>query len=523
MEAVILATDEIVKLPSLHGRFAAPLLPIGGRPVLAAVLEQAVKAGVRQIKICLHNRGGEIVTCAGESGRWGRQIDYVVLREALGTAGALRWAASSLRGPALVLPADRIVEIDLAALMARHEASGAAVTVAAAAGGRLTGVYIFAPAALALLPEGRRDLDAALLADLAAQGLAIAYVAADGYVNPLASLADFQAAQRHVLRRVFEQEADQRVSRLGRAAAAGVWVGRGSAIHRMARLTPPVVIGPGCWIGPDVELGPDVVIGASSVIDRGATIRASTVLPRSYVGRFAHLEQRIVDRGLLINPQDGTAVAVNDPLLLSEVESDKRGRAVGWLGRWLGLALLLVLAPLLITLGVLATLSSGRWPLRRITYLGARPHGGANEGQRRAELRLFEFQLMRPDGQISAVGRRIWQWDLHRLPRLLNVVSGELALVGVRPLHETEAAHLDEEWQQTRYARPAGFTGLWYLQTRAGYDLDAIVMADVYYAVTGSWRTDLSVCVRTPLAWLARRLRRSEGEPALQLYQQIAS
>jgi hypothetical protein len=45
----------------------------------------------------------------------------------------------------------------------------------------------------------------------------------------------------------------------------------------------------------------------------------------------------------------------------------------------------------------------------------------------------------------------------------------------------------------------------------------------VYYAVTGGWRMDLWVFLRTPLAWLARRLRRSEGEPALHLYQQIAS
>ena len=55
-----------------------------------------------------------------------------------------------------------------------------------------------------------------------------------------------------------------------------------------------------------------------------------------------------------------------------------------------------------------------------------------------------------------------------------------------------------------------------------GDDLDALVMADVYYTVSGTWRDDVAILARTPFAWLGRRLRRDEGQSARQWYGQIA-
>lgn len=521
MQAVIIATDAGERPKPLGDRLPAPMLPLGDQPVLAAAIRQVAGAGVRRIVICLHGRGGPIVGYAGDGGRWGVQIEYVLLREPLGAAGALRWAAPCLREPFVLLPADRVADFDLAAAIAAHQSNQAALTVVRRPDGATSGVFICEPELLGRIPEGRDELDEALLADLAGAGLALADYVADGYWNSLATPADLQAAQSRLLHRIWEREAQAKAGPpglLGRRLTDGVWVGRGSYIHPSARLTPPVYIGPGCWVGRDAEIGPEALIGAGCVVGAGATVRRSTLLERTYVGRLALIDGRIADGGLLIDYTRGTAVQIDDPLLLGAVAPHPREGRAGWVGRLAGLGLLLLLAPLLLLLALLVALATGRRPIRRFSYIGA---GGPARGPVR--LALCEFALSGPDGSVGGLGRWLWRWELHRLPRLWNVVTGELALVGVRPLHPDEAAKLGEEWHQTRYARPAGFTGLWYVQRHLPYDLDAIVAADVYYAVTANWRTDVRLLVQTPLAWLAHRARKAEGEPALQLYQQIAS
>ena len=102
---------------------------------------------------------------------------------------------------------------------------------------------------------------------------------------------------------------------------------------------------------------------------------------------------------------------------------------------------------------------------------------------------------------MSRVGRWLHHWELDRIPELWNVLRGDLELVGVKPLLPEEAAALNEEWHQKRYECPPGFTGLWYIQTSAGSDMDDILVADVYYAATHNWRDDLRLFWRTPAAW----------------------
>jgi lipopolysaccharide/colanic/teichoic acid biosynthesis glycosyltransferase len=94
--------------------------------------------------------------------------------------------------------------------------------------------------------------------------------------------------------------------------------------------------------------------------------------------------------------------------------------------------------------------------------------------------------------------------EWHRLPELLNVIKGDTALIGVKPLPPEDLAHLTEEWQQRRIACKSGFTGLWYIQTDRCSPLDDVLVADAYYAATRDLRTDLGILRGTPGAWLAR-------------------
>ena len=88
--------------------------------------------------------------------------------------------------------------------------------------------------------------------------------------------------------------------------------------------------------------------------------------------------------------------------------------------------------------------------------------------------------------------------------------------VGVKPLTQAEAAGLQEAWHQKRDEHSAGITGLWYVQAPAEADLDAVLIADAYYAATYSARVNLAILGRTPLVWARRvagRVARRFGQP----------
>ena len=99
-------------------------------------------------------------------------------------------------------------------------------------------------------------------------------------------------------------------------------------------------------------------------------------------------------------------------------------------------------------------------------------------------------------------GRVVERMEWHRLPELWAVFRGQLALVGVKPLTPEEAAYATQEWHQTRYEQPAGFTGLWYVQgERTSSDIETTLINDTYYAATRTWLEDLRLLYRTPATW----------------------
>ena len=110
------------------------------------------------------------------------------------------------------------------------------------------------------------------------------------------------------------------------------------------------------------------------------------------------------------------------------------------------------------------------------------------------------YKLERPDA-ITRVGRLLRQTSLDELPQLLNVLRGDMSLVGPRPCipYETEffkPHHFD------RFLVPAGITGLWQVTARAYATFGEALDMDVAYARGWSLGLDLRLLVRTPFAVL---------------------
>jgi lipopolysaccharide/colanic/teichoic acid biosynthesis glycosyltransferase len=110
------------------------------------------------------------------------------------------------------------------------------------------------------------------------------------------------------------------------------------------------------------------------------------------------------------------------------------------------------------------------------------------------------------DPRITRVGRILRNTSLDELPQLLNVLWGDMSLVGNRPLPLYEAAKLTTDDYAARFLAPAGITGLWQVKKRGSKDMSAEerISIDIDYAAKCSFATDLWIIVNTPSALLQK-------------------
>jgi len=111
---------------------------------------------------------------------------------------------------------------------------------------------------------------------------------------------------------------------------------------------------------------------------------------------------------------------------------------------------------------------------------------------------------MRSDPRVTRVGRRLRRGSLDELPQLLNVLRGEMSLVGPRPPLESEVGQY-EEWQLARLRALPGMTGLWQVSGRTEVPFNDGVRLDLHYVRNWSLGLDLEIMLRTVPAVLANR------------------
>ena len=111
---------------------------------------------------------------------------------------------------------------------------------------------------------------------------------------------------------------------------------------------------------------------------------------------------------------------------------------------------------------------------------------------------------IRDDPRVTRVGRLLRRLSLDELPQLLNVLRGEMSLVGPRPLPLRDYGQL-EPWHRKRYHVLPGMTGLWQISGRSNLTFDDLVRLDFYYIENWSIWLDISILVRTLPAVVTRR------------------
>lgn len=100
------------------------------------------------------------------------------------------------------------------------------------------------------------------------------------------------------------------------------------------------------------------------------------------------------------------------------------------------------------------------------------------------------------DPRITRIGRFLRQTSIDELPQLINVIRGEMSLVGPRPMLPWEAELITPEHSQ-RFSVLPGLTGLWQVSGRSSLTMRQALDLDVEYAQTQSFLLDLGILLRT--------------------------
>jgi exopolysaccharide biosynthesis polyprenyl glycosylphosphotransferase len=111
---------------------------------------------------------------------------------------------------------------------------------------------------------------------------------------------------------------------------------------------------------------------------------------------------------------------------------------------------------------------------------------------------------IRRDPRVTSVGSFLRRLSIDELPNMLNVLRGEMSLVGPRPLLSADYALL-EEWHRKRSFVLPGMTGLWQISGRSDLSFDDLVRLDFYYLENWSIWLDITILARTLPAVLSSR------------------
>lgn len=138
--------------------------------------------------------------------------------------------------------------------------------------------------------------------------------------------------------------------------------------------------------------------------------------------------------------------------------------------------------------------------LRSMTVDAETQVAGLAERNHRADGPLFKVA---DDPRVTRCGRVLRRMSIDELPQLINVLRGDMSLVGPRPALAVESEQFDRELQN-RVVVPPGITGLWQIEARDNPAFGPYRRLDLYYVENWSVGLDLSILVATAFVVLRR-------------------
>jgi len=326
-------------------------------------------------------------------------------------------------------------------------------------------------------------------------------------------------------------------------------VGRGCRVSASARLVGPVCLQDGVTIEDDALLVGPTVCGAGSRIERGAVVAQCVLAPGARVPAAARVRHRVIagewhdHDGRL--PSSGLTAPLA-PCAVSYATGNEDGPAAGPRRGSVRLKRLIDFALALLGLIVIAPLLAVAAILIKATSRGPVLFSHAREGRDGRVFRCWKFRTMVDNAQaqqrklyqasevdgpqfkidrdprVTPIGRLLRTTNIDELPQLINVLRGDMSLIGPRPSPFREN-QICVPWRQARLSVRPGITGLWQIcrHDRGTGDFHQWIYYDVLYVRHMSLWLDIKIFVATlltlggrysvPLRWMLPRGGRRYG------------
>ena len=457
------------------------LLPVLNIPLLQRQIEMCVSAGFKDIDIAVVDHPVAIKGFVGDGKRWGASIRVWTFKDACSSLETVSRLSDKLEGRIMVLPVEHCVDFNIADLLSFHKSHEMKITRMLCAS-RLRAVL--------QLEQGAAPVASHTLQEPIDSGIVIIDSPSDtdatdnrmifsGSWIPINSARRLWSANMACLDGLFPLL----MNGINVHGDKEVRVGHHSVVDVTTLTVGPVLLGDFVSVRSKARVGPYSVIGKGAIIDKEAHVSYSLILNHVYVGTQTTMNFVIVADNNVMNMRLGTWVAVTDPFLVSSVrEKILAPWTVQLFNMGIDIFLLLLTCPIWLIKGIFRMIS-GKPFFDRSSFFQWDSSSGAAGLARGRNLEHLTFNDSK--GLVS------------RLPGLIDVARGRLALVGVRPLEESIVLTYTDDWTIPRFSSPAGlFTPVDAELINDGLDEEKIV-AETFFATQQSFRQDLQVLLKS--------------------------
>lgn len=399
-----------------------------------------------------------------------------------------------------------------------------------------SGIYLFDPGVLELIDKNDyMDIREQLIPALLERNLKVFAHEIQGFHRSINSADDYI----NIHREIFSTDDYVEYLKDAEETADAVWVGRNVVISPTAYLLGPVFIGSDSTIGNNAQVIGPAVVGNGCCISDGALVRESILWDGVSLSEHSRVEFSILGESAKIhyNYNIKRMIALNglsaggidsryyiNPLSVSlttsidtysMVSSVQLGQLIYRLVKramdiTFSLAGIIILLPVFLLLALIVRMDSpgpvfyiqNRCGLRGKLFGMIKYRTMVTDAEKLHKDLMSQNQVdgpvfkMRNDPRITKVGHFLRKTSLDELPQLVNVLKGEMSLVGPRPLI-TDEMRFSSTWRTMRLKVKPGITGLWQVQGRSEAHFHDWIKYDVYYVQNQSLWLDAKILFKT--------------------------
>lgn len=536
-----------------------PMLPVLNRPILEHQITQLQQCGITQIKVVLHKHPEQVDRYFQNGERLGVKLSYSLEKSIPGDFGCLRRFRSFVNEPFLFCNSNSYNALDIRALMQRHRCSNALLTIAAVKFHRLINfhavafddenrlagfehiketlpklqtqlnsqIYVCSPELLEYLSDKSiKSFEEDLIPRLLEQGKYVEVLTVDGVWEPLTQLSYYWTLNTNMLKGVCGD-----VEIPGKEIAPGVFVGSNTKIktNLQANIKGPVLIGNDTIIKNNVTIDGPTIIGNNVKIDEGATIDQGIICDNTYVGKMIEVKRAVADKRWHISVPNLFATFVEEDFILGEhyrhsFQTMVNRFLIDAFDRTIALIALILLSPLFLIVTILIKRDS-KGSVFYISERLKRPdikvkEAGHYQFLPKESIKYYVFRTMyedadkylkniqvdnvyddgpynkfKNDPRVTKIGRVLRKLSIDELPLLINVLKGDMSLVGIWALPPYEAEYLENQGLKTaaldlsemakvRFGGRLGLAGYWQARGRSKLSAEERALHDSFQAAT---------------------------------------